>query len=204
MENFNQLRSTINESGVHSEPARQMLNFIWGSGILRPEDIKNLMRLILKQSQQLLWQTHWQRLGEVSAHIPRNQNDRLLGVTVEQLMGTGPFASVEMQMQAGPDVLLESMRLAREALQIVKTTPPTPSYLSIRQGREESFASFVDRLTDAISLADVADFMKGPLLRQCVLENCNSFTKGILVTLPLDATIESMLERMSRVPVGRW
>ncbi|XP_053909161.1 endogenous retrovirus group K member 5 Gag polyprotein-like [Cuculus canorus] len=199
---LNQLRSTVNESGVHSEPARQMLNYIWGSGILCPEDIKNIMRLILKQSQQLLWQAHWQRSCEISAHMPRDQNDRLAGVTVEQLMGIGPFASAEMQMQTGPDVLLESMKLAREALQKVKTSPSTPSYMSVKQGREEPFASFVDRVTDAINRSDMAEFMKGPLLRQCVLENCNNYTRSILITLPLDASIEVMLERMSRVPVG--
>ena len=199
---LSQLRSTVNDSGLHGEPARQMLNYIWGSGLLCPEDIKNIMRLILKQSQQLLWQAHWQRLCVLSVHTPRAPNDRLAGLTVEQLMGTGPFASIEMQMQTGPDVLLESMRLAREALQKVKTTPATPSYMSVKQGRDESFASFVDKVTDAINRADVSDFMKGPLLRQCVLENCNSYTKGILVTLPLDASIETMLERMSRVPVG--
>ncbi|XP_055576998.1 uncharacterized protein LOC129736822 [Falco cherrug] len=196
---LNQLRSTVNDSGLHGEPTRQMLNYIWGSGILCPEDIKNIMRLILKQSQQLLWQAHWQRLCELSVHASR---DRLAGVTVEQLMGSGPFASIEMQMQTGPDVLLESMKLAREALQKVRTTPATPSYMSVKQGRDESFASFVDRVTDAINRADIADFMKGPLLRQCVLENCNTYTKGILVTLPLDASVETMLERMSRVPVG--
>ncbi|XP_074991898.1 uncharacterized protein LOC142074875 [Calonectris borealis] len=60
---LNQLRNTVNESGVHSEPARQMLNYIWGSGMLCPEDIKNIMRLILKQSQQLLWQAQWGSKG---------------------------------------------------------------------------------------------------------------------------------------------
>ncbi|XP_055556314.1 uncharacterized protein LOC129734920 [Falco cherrug] len=200
---LSQLRSTVNESGLHSEPTRQMLNYIWSSDILCPEDIKNIMHLILKQSQQLLWQAHWQRLCEVSAHSPRQQGDPLLGVTVEQLMGTGPFQSVDAQLHLTPEVAAESMRLAREALQRVKTSPPSPSYLSVKQGRDESFASFVDRVTEAINLADMPTFMKGPLLRQCILENSNSYTKGILVTLPLDSSVETMLERMSWVPVGQ-
>lgn len=44
--------------------------------------------------------------------------------------------------------------------------------------------------------------MAGALLRQCVMENNNPRTKNILVTLPADASIEVMLERMSRVPIG--
>lgn len=49
---------------------------------------------------------------------------------------------------------------------------------------------------------DVPEWMKAALLRRCVMENSNAATKSILVTLPSDATIEAMLERMSRVPVG--
>ncbi|NXW52755.1 POK9 protein, partial [Nyctiprogne leucopyga] len=46
-----QLRATVNESGIHGEPARQMLNYIWGGNILLPVDIKSIMRLILTQHQ---------------------------------------------------------------------------------------------------------------------------------------------------------
>ncbi|NXB59392.1 POK9 protein, partial [Struthidea cinerea] len=38
-----QLRNTVNESGLHSEPAQQMLNFVWRSGLLCPADIKGIM-----------------------------------------------------------------------------------------------------------------------------------------------------------------
>ncbi|NXD51105.1 POK9 protein, partial [Corvus moneduloides] len=41
-----QLRGTVNESGLQSEPAKQMLNYVWGSGILCPEDIKTIVRMI--------------------------------------------------------------------------------------------------------------------------------------------------------------
>ena len=34
------------------------------------------------------------------------------------------------------------------------------------------------------------------------MENCNSSTRSILITLPIDATIEIILERMSRVLAG--
>ena len=54
-----------------------------------------------------------------------------------------------------------------------------------------------------VSPPDTPNFMKGQLLCQCILENTNSDTKGILVTLPLDSSVETMLERMSRVPVGQ-
>ncbi|XP_051497692.1 uncharacterized protein LOC127395181 isoform X1 [Apus apus] len=199
---LSQLRATVNESGLHSEPTRQMLNYIWGSGILCPEDVKTLVRMIMTQSQLMLWQAHWNRLCDRAVNIPRGQQDPLHGVTVEHLMGVGPFATVDMQVQLGPAVLREPMRLARVAISMVKTAPPTPSYMSIKQGREESFASFVDRVTDAIDRSDAQEWMKGALLRQCIMENCDAATRAIIVTLPGDASVEEMLDRMSKVPVG--
>ncbi|KFP25684.1 hypothetical protein N325_00486, partial [Colius striatus] len=61
-----QLRATVSEGGIHSEPAKQMLNYIWGTGILLPEDIKTIMRLILTPSQQLLWQAYWQQQSDAT------------------------------------------------------------------------------------------------------------------------------------------
>lgn len=197
-----QLRATVNESGLHGEPTNQMINYIWGSTILAPEDLKVIMRMIMTQSEQLLWQAHWQRLCEISSNTPRYEGDPLFGVTVQQLMGTGLFTRPDMQVQLGPEICLESMNLARRALGMIRTSKPTPSYMSLKQGRDETFASFIDKVMDAISKADVPDWMKPALLRQCAMENCNAATRAILVTLPMDASVEAMLERMSRVPVG--
>lgn len=74
--------------------------------------------------------------------------------------------------------------------------------MAIKQRRDEPFTEFIDRVTVAIDQADVQDWMKAALLRQCVMENTNSATKAIILTLPGDATIEQMLDRMSRVPTG--
>ncbi|XP_042649936.1 antigen WC1.1-like [Tyto alba] len=105
-------------------------------------------------------------------------------------------------MRQGPDVCLEAMRTERLAIAAVKTAPSSPSYMAIKQGRDETFAQFIDRVTAAIEQAEVQEWMKPALLRRCILENTNPETKSIIPTLPGDATIEQMLECMSRVPVG--
>ncbi|XP_075300282.1 uncharacterized protein LOC142364530 [Opisthocomus hoazin] len=199
---LSQLRNTVNESGLHGEPSKQMLNYIWGGAVLCPEDIKVIMRMIMTQSQLLLWQAHWQRYCEASAQTPREQGDPLRGVTVEQLMGAGPFVTIRAQLQMGPQRCLEAMRTARAALEHVKTAQPSPSYMGIKQGREETFARFIDRLTSAIEQSDVPEWMRAALLRQCVIQNSNTQTRNIISSLPADATVELMLDRMSRVPVG--
>ncbi|NXY11836.1 POK9 protein, partial [Pteruthius melanotis] len=48
-----QLRSTVSQFGVTSEPVRQMIEFLWGSQVLLPSDIQSIMRLILSQHQRL-------------------------------------------------------------------------------------------------------------------------------------------------------
>lgn len=67
---LSQLRATVNESGLHSEPTKQLLNYIWGSSISCPKDIKTIVRMIMTQSGQLPWQAHRQRICDISAHMP--------------------------------------------------------------------------------------------------------------------------------------
>ena len=55
---LSQLWATVNDSGLHGEPTKQMLNYIWGSSVLAPEDIKVIAHMIMSQSEQLLWQAH--------------------------------------------------------------------------------------------------------------------------------------------------
>ncbi|TRZ06606.1 hypothetical protein HGM15179_020499 [Zosterops borbonicus] len=118
-------------------------------------------------------------------------------------MGTGPFSNSDHQALRGPDKLREAMRLALEALRRVKITVGMPTYMNIKQGREESFAQFVDKVSAAIDQTpDVQEWIKGALLRQCLLQNCNPATRTILASLPGNASIEKMLERMRRVPVA--
>lgn len=93
-------------------------------------------------------------------------------------MGMGRFATIDVQIQLGPDICLEAMRTAQLAIPAVKTSPPSPSYTAIKQGGKETFAQFVDRVSAAIDQSDVQEWMKPALLRQCVLENTNPSTKS--------------------------
>ncbi|NWH41605.1 GAK19 protein, partial [Chloropsis hardwickii] len=198
-----QLRATVNETGIHGEPAKQMLNYIWSSGILLPTDIRTIMKMILTQSQQLLWQAHWHELCVHSALQQCAHGHPLFGATYDELMGVGAFVSPDHQATRGPYKLREGMQLALEALGKVKMTTGMPTYMGIKQGRDEPFASFIDWVSTSIDQAvDVQDWMKGALLWQCILQNCNPQTRAVLFTLPGDASIEQMLDRMSWVPVG--
>lgn len=197
-----QLRSTVSDFGIKGEPTRQMLDYIWGTNILLPGDIRSIMKLILTQHQQLLFNAHWHSVCQESVAVVRQPGDPLHGVTLEELMGLGPYFRLEAQALLGPDKAKESMGLARRALDQIKEPGGIPSYMGIKQGREEPFGLFIDRVANAIQAAGVPDYLKGTILKQCALQNCNPSTRNILATLPSTWTIEEGLERMAQVPVG--
>ncbi|NXN52311.1 GAK8 protein, partial [Rynchops niger] len=197
-----QLRATVNESGIKGEPTVQMLNYIWSTTLLLPSDLRNLTRLILTQHQLLLFNAYWQQYSQESVAIVRQPGDPLHGVSLDELLGVGPYTRVEAQALFRPEKVRETMRLARMALDRLKGPGGMPSYIRIKQGREERFGSFIDRVAAAIQAAAVPEYMKGALLKQCALQNCNSQTRGILATLPSTWTIEEALERTDNVPTG--
>ncbi|NXW39543.1 GAK24 protein, partial [Phaetusa simplex] len=197
-----QLRATVNESGIKGEPTRQMLDYIWGTNILLPGDIRSIMRLILTQHQQLLFNAHWQSVCQESVAVVRGPGDPLHGVTLDELMGLGAYFRTEAQALIGPDKAKESMKLARQELDRIKSPEGIPSYMGIKQGREESFGLFIDRVANAIQTAGVPEYLKGAILKQCAMQNCNPQTRSILAILPGTWTIEEGLERMAQVPVG--
>ena len=197
-----QLRATVNDSGIKGEPTRQMLDYLWGTNILLPGDIRSIMKLILTQHQQLLFNAHWQAACMRSVAEVRQPGDPLHGVTLDELMGLGPYLRLEAQALIGPDKAKEAMLLARQAFDQLKEPGGIPSYMGIKQGREEPFGLFIDRVASAIQAAGVPDYLKGTILKQCAIQNSNPATRNILATLPATWSIEEGLERMAQVPVG--
>ncbi|OXB66101.1 hypothetical protein ASZ78_012444 [Callipepla squamata] len=199
---LSQLRATVAQFGVKSEPVGQMLDCMFNTMLLLPNDMRGLVRLILTQHQQLLFNAHWQTLVNESVAVQRGPGDRLAGVTMDELMGLGPFLRTEAQVTIGADKIREAMRLVRLAIDRVKEPGGVPAYMSIKQGRDESFGSFIDKAAAAIDRAGVPEYMKGALLKQCALQNSNPATQSVLANLGANWTIEEALERMALQPTG--
>ncbi|NXY12559.1 GAK9 protein, partial [Pteruthius melanotis] len=199
---LSQLRQTVNQYGFKSEPAKQMIDYIFDTHLLLPNELRSIIKLIFTQHQQLLFNAHWQAEVNASVMTNRGPGDPLHGVTIEELMGSGAYLRTEAQMIMGPDKVREAMRLVRNAIGMVKDGSGVPIYMGIKQGREESLGAFVDRVAAAIDRAGVADYMKSALLKQCALQNSNEATKRVLATLGANWTIEEALERMALQPTG--
>ena len=199
---LSQLRQTVSQYGFKSEPVKQMLNYLFDSTLLLPNDLRGITKLIFTQHQQLLFNAHWQTLVNASVATPRGQGDPLHGVTIEELMGLGLYLHTEAQMLIGPDKVREAMRLVRLAIDRVKEPGGVPAYMGIKQGREEPFGSFIDRVAAAIDRAGVPDYMKGALLKQCAIQNGSPAIQRMIATLGGDWSIEDALERAAMQPTG--
>ncbi|NXF28205.1 GA113 protein, partial [Rhodinocichla rosea] len=199
---LSQLRATVSQFGVTSEPVKQMLDYIWGTQVLLPADCRGIAKLILTQHQQLLFNAHWQSLCQQCVAVQRQPGHPLHGITLEELMGLGPFLQTEAQVLMDPEKCREAMRLARLAIGRIKEPGRIPSYMGIKQGGDESFGSFIDKVATAFERAGVPDYMKDALLKHCALQNCNQATRNVLNTLGAYWSIEEALERLANKPVG--
>ncbi|NXB21110.1 GAK8 protein, partial [Rhagologus leucostigma] len=197
-----QLRATVGSFGVTSEPAKQMLDYLFNAHLLLPTDIRGLARLIYTPHQRLLFDAHWQEEALASVNTQRAQGDPLHGITLDELMGFGPYARIEAQVLSGPDRCREIMAVAKRAMDKIKTPGGTPAYMGIKQGREEPLGTFVDKLMEAITRARVPEYLHGSLLKQCVLQNGNSTTRTLITSMPGDWNIPALLEKAASIPQG--
>ncbi|RMB89080.1 hypothetical protein DUI87_34538 [Hirundo rustica rustica] len=150
---LSQLRATVASYGVMSEPAKQMLEFLFNANLLLPSDIRGISKLIYTPHQRLLFEARWREEAAVSAALPRPQGDPLTGLTMNELMGQGPFHRIEAQVALGQEKLREAMAVARRAMGKIRAPGGTPIYMGIKQGRDEPLGSFVDKIIEALSKA---------------------------------------------------
>ncbi|RMC07326.1 hypothetical protein DUI87_16785 [Hirundo rustica rustica] len=99
---LSQLRATVASYGVTSEPAKQMLEFLFNANLLLPSDIRGISKLIYTPHQRLLFEARWREEAATSAALPRPQGDPLAGLTMDELMGQGPFHRIEAQRRLCP------------------------------------------------------------------------------------------------------
>ncbi|OWK54521.1 Pol polyprotein [Lonchura striata] len=156
---LSQLRATVIQFGVTSEPARHILDYVWSTNILLPGDCRSHAKLIFSPHQRLLFGAHWQAEVNEDVAMQRQPGDPLHGVTVDELMGLGPYFCTEAQAMLGPEKCREAMRLARRAIDKVKDLGGLPAYMGIKQGRDETFGAFIDKAAAAIERAGVPEFM---------------------------------------------
>ncbi|RMC09905.1 hypothetical protein DUI87_12692 [Hirundo rustica rustica] len=173
---LSQLRATVASYGVTSEPAKQMLEFLFNANLLLPSDIRGISKLIYTPHQRLLFEARWREEAAMSAALPRPQGDPLTGLTMDELMGQGPFHRIEAQVALGQEKLREAMAVARRAMGKIRAPGGTPIYMGIKQGRDEPLGSFVDKIIEALSKA-------GPCIFQCIQRMMMSMVENVKMSM---------------------
>ncbi|NXX24091.1 GAK8 protein, partial [Podargus strigoides] len=198
-----QLRATVGQYGVTSEPVKQMIDYLFNVHVLLPSDIKGIARLIYTPHQSLLFYAHWQQEAIASVNIQRGQGDPLAGITIDELMGLGAYSRIEAQALSGPEKCREIMLVAKKAMDKVKAPGGIPIYMGIKQGRDEALGLFIDKVMEAITKAGVPEYMHAGLLKQCVLQNGNSTTKALVNSMPGSWGVPDLLEKAATIPTGQ-
>lgn len=115
----------------------------------------------------------------------------------ERIAGEGNYLRPTEQFDI-PDVALrEIARAAKVSLLLAPDeTVPAQSFTNIKQGVEESFTKFVDRLKAALEKQLESPEARKEMLVKMALLNANSVTKPTLRALPLDLepTTDQMIE----------
>ncbi|NXS35570.1 GAK9 protein, partial [Pomatostomus ruficeps] len=194
-----QAKRTVAEHGVKSEAARIILDWLYTAAVTCPFDSQNVARFLLTPSQLLSWEREWKRLAVIEANRPRDPNDPLRGINPEMLIGAGPHQNIGVQLECPLEIRHLSGQLARQAYNAVADSKPQPIFTSVKQGLNEPYCHFIDRLWQAVAdQNDMSEEVKQSMFKFLAFENANQRTRPILATLPKSAEVSEMLEITDR------
>ncbi|XP_069737551.1 endogenous retrovirus group K member 10 Gag polyprotein-like [Phaenicophaeus curvirostris] len=95
--------------------------------------------------------------------------------------------------------VMATTRAAREAIRTASRVIAKPSsWSTIKQSESESFTQFVDRLQAAVDSSSLPAEAKGPVVAECLRQQCNSATKEILRSLPVGSSIADMIKHVAK------
>ncbi|KAM6275310.1 uncharacterized protein M6G45_000829 [Spheniscus humboldti] len=196
-----ELRRTIMQYGLGAPFTQSLLQNIVKGHLLTPFDTKLLADLIFSPTQKVLWQAHWRELCQQAAigNLDRQAGDPLVGAGITQLMGEDPVSTPQLQARLAPEILRQSADLAFQAMSKVPDTGrPVKSFTNIKQGSNESYTDFIDKLQEAIQKQVQNPEAKEVLLMKLAIENANEDCKRVLHTLR-NPTLVDMLDACNRV-----
>ncbi|KAG8147156.1 hypothetical protein E2320_022841, partial [Naja naja] len=197
-----ELRKSISETGLRSTFTQGILEGISNAYHLVPQDWKDMMRMLLTPAQYMVWDSEYQRYAiqagnnSSGAYIP------------DQLYGAGAFSNLQQQTTGIPAAAYPA--IGRCVLHAFKKVPvtgkPSKSFSTIKQGPNELYAEFIDRLQEAIQRQIENDDAKGQLMKKMAVENANADCKRILQPLmnKEGVTLADMLRACTDVGLINW
>lgn len=157
------------------------------------------MTCLLSLAESYLWEAAWKRQLNEMFPIWRRDPDNL---TMNHVCGEGDFSKPQEQAQLIPTLVLTDIRGAAE--KTLFTMPQksivVPNYTTIRQGPQETFMDFVDRLQSAIEKQVENLTLREDMLKELAKANANESCKRIINALPFHPppTLQQMIETCTR------
>ncbi|XP_053520692.1 endogenous retrovirus group K member 5 Gag polyprotein-like [Artibeus jamaicensis] len=145
---------------------------------LPPQDWKTMCKAVLTGGDYLLWLAEYHESCEQQA---RSEAARRLGITYEQLAGTGNFADTQQQLNFHPQAY-DYIRWSASAAwkKLLKTGVRKEELSKIRQGPDEPFQDFVARLLTATQRVIGEPEAATIVVREMAFENANAACQAAL------------------------
>ncbi|RMB91546.1 hypothetical protein DUI87_32125 [Hirundo rustica rustica] len=168
------LMKAICDNGLGSPYFKQLLKGTFNIYDLTPFDLRSLATMILSDSQFILWEAKWRKILndyriKYPSFLPR-------------------------------DVLTDIKDAARKAMVQIPPAGVTESlFTDVKQGPSEPFASFIDRLTQAVDRQVIDEGVKSHMIRCLAFANANPECKRVISAMPGQPTMAEILEACSKV-----
>ncbi|XP_072785702.1 uncharacterized protein [Taeniopygia guttata] len=201
---LSQLRQLATQHGLGSPVVAGMLRLL-AEGEMTPFDIKQIAQLLCTPMQYLMFESTWKQHAEKQElrNLALPQQDPRFGVGVPQLLGLPPVSNPRLQACLNPLILAQATDLGMQALMEVGSmglATPTQAFAKIKQGPEEPYMQFIERLKDAMEKQIVNNDAKDLLILSLARDNANEDCKKALDLLPRkDASLDEMIDACAEV-----
>ncbi|RMC01640.1 hypothetical protein DUI87_21653 [Hirundo rustica rustica] len=190
----------ITDKGINSAMVSTLIDSVFGGDDMLPFDIKQTCRLIFDGAGMIVFKQEWEDNCAKQLALVTGADHPLHGSSLQQLMGTDPTMITPQAKAEGlrAHKIMTTTRAAREAIGSASMVIAKPSpWSTIKQSVSESFTQFVDRLQAALDSSALPSEAKGPVLAECLRQQCNSATKDILRSFPLGSNIADMIRHVA-------
>ncbi|XP_064267004.1 uncharacterized protein LOC135294964 [Passer domesticus] len=203
--NFAELKEICKASRLYGRDSayfRSLLQATFTANIFTPHDLKQLCTSLLSPTEFSLWELAWKRL----------LNDLLRGyagtpatanLTIDQLSGEGAHTDPQIQARTLSRQVLQDVKEAAKTalLQVPDGNKPELDFTEIKQGIDEPYIKFLDRLKMALEKQIPIDRARQELLKRLAISNANPTCKKALRTLPQDPepTLTQLVDACNRL-----
>ncbi|RLW04014.1 hypothetical protein DV515_00005927 [Chloebia gouldiae] len=189
-----ELRKSVKENGLQSSYTMGLVEAIAKNYVMLPADWKALFKLIMTTRQYSIWWAEYEELCENQARA--NTDTGNAGITKDHLAGTRAQATIRDQLRMPPETYNQVRGLAVRALKRVPDITRTePGFSTIRQGPQEPYITFIDRLQTAVNRQIDLPSAAEVLLKSLAYENANTDCRSCiahLIPLPLLLDMQSI------------